>query len=85
MKFKIEDQVEVPKIHGGGICPAGAGRRKYPFMEMNVGQSIFVPGESPRLGDAILQSIKKYRERDGLKGSFITRRVEGGVRVWRTA
>jgi hypothetical protein len=41
MTIKIEKNVAIPKINVGG-----GNQRKYPWYEMEVGDSFFVPGEN---------------------------------------
>ena len=54
-------------------------RMTYPYKEMDVGDSFFVPnGKMQTLSNANWRVGKKL----GVK--FTARQVEGGVRVWRT-
>lgn len=59
------------------------GNYKWPFAEMGVGDSFFVPAntteEKRRIQMNVMGSCRRFRD----KGRFATRRVEGGVRVWR--
>lgn len=61
-----------------------APRSKYPFDHMEVGDSFLIscePEEAPRCQRRIsgtISRLKKNRSR-----YFVTRKVEGGVRVWR--
>ena len=67
-EFKIEKAVPVPPKKGGGRAP------KYPYRDLEVGDSFFVPGiKTTGASDA--------GKRLGLK--FTQRRVDGGMRVWR--
>jgi hypothetical protein len=52
----------------------------YPFAEMEVGDSFFVPGKkSSQLGNfCSYQRLKTGRK-------FTVRQVDGGCRIWRTA
>jgi hypothetical protein len=71
--FKITDDIPVPGLKG---------KEKYPWSQMKIGQSIFIPGDSYRAG----QAAKKWGKERGV--TFIARLlVENGVkglRVWRT-
>ena len=72
-EFKIEDGIPIPgqnKVRG----------TKYPWKELQVGQSFFVPlnGKRAAVVQSTLNSAGKYV---GMK--VATRQVEGGVRVWR--
>lgn len=66
-------------VDKGVPLPKSASQAKYPWSEMAVGDSFFVPSmtESARGG---LTSIAKSR---GIKIS--TRKMDGGIRVWRVA
>jgi len=56
-------------------------RSKYPFKEMEVGDSTFIEGKrASDLGSSISYIRKIFPGR-----AYATRRVEGGVRVWRVA
>ena len=74
--FSIEKGVPIPESRGGG-------RGKYPFREMEIGDSFFVAGKSTAKFSA---HVHHHRKRHGLK--FTTRTVteDGvkGVRIWRT-
>ena len=70
--FKIEKKLPIPKANHTGA-------KKYPWREMAVGDSFFVPTPvktATMRGQASMWGIK-------LKGRFTVRDVEGGVRVWR--
>lgn len=69
---KIEKGIQMPPNQSGR-------RRKYPFLnEMGVGDSFFVQGMS----QAAMSSCTRWASiKTGFK--FATRRVDGGVRVWR--
>ena len=60
---------------------------KYPFHEMEVGDSFFIPsdaGRDARLVQAsVMGTIRESRHRFTDQRKFCTRKVEGGVRVWR--
>ena len=69
MGITIQKNVPVPTF-----------RVSWPFAEMKVGDSILVedPGLTPRVRMAAYDFGKRNSRR------FMTRSVEGGVRVWRT-
>ncbi len=73
-KFVIEKNVPIPL--------KGNVRRKYPFAQMEVGDSIFVAGDAAKT-ENISCSANAYGKRNGAK--FSARCVEGGVRIWRIA
>lgn len=83
--FKIEKDVPLPQ-------GAGRGWRKYPFCDMEVGDSFLVPrdevklrsvGSNGRLGAAtIYTAASQYGRRLGRR--FTARKLpDGSVRVWR--
>ena len=57
----------------------GQGIKKYPWDEMDVGDSFFIPeaGKSHNFNSQCLTASKTYGK------VFKARRVEGGMRVWR--
>ena len=72
--YKIEDDVPLPDDGGSNF------RRKYPFIVMKVGQSVFLPTlHGSQLSDAIAYA----QHRLGGTAKFIRRSLEGGTRVWR--
>jgi len=71
MTFEIEHGVPMPKL-----------RNKYPFEDMAaVGDSFLVPADM-KIGISTISSAASYAGRR-LKVKFITKTVDGGVRVWR--
>ena len=60
--------------------PLPEGKKRYPYKEMEVGDSFFV-------GDGKLQVVcnANYRASKRLGMQFIARKEVEGVRVWRTA
>lgn len=80
--FKIEQNVPLPVIpRGAPVAPV-----KYPWHELNIGDSFFVP-----LVDKTIMSIrgsinidlKKFTNQSGSKIKITTRAIDNGVRVWR--
>lgn len=74
--FEIEKGVPLPEKKFGN---------KYPFAQMEVGDSVLIPfeveGGAVRAQDLrarLSPSISRLAPR-----KFATRRVEGGIRVWR--
>lgn len=74
--FVIEDGVEIPPIGQAQRRPFSS---KYPFAELEVGQSFLVPGPG--------RSVQSLSVRAGHKlgRKFVTRQTNHGLRVWRTA
>ena len=71
--YKIEKTVAVPAMAQMGPP------RKYPFPEMEVGDSIYVVGQTLTGGSGY--SARLYGKKSGR--AFTVRVVEGGVRIWR--
>lgn len=71
-QFMIEKNVPLDQSCGN--------QAKYPWRQMEIGDSFFVPNVKTNLITNCAAAIKK---RAGLQ--FTCRTVEGGVRVWRTA
>lgn len=71
MKFKIEKGVPCPPSRRDGF---------FPWNDLEIGDSFFVPGtDSRRFGANASYSSKRYGKK------FVVRNVDGGVRVWRIA
>jgi len=65
--FKVEKGIPVPPV-----------KNKYPWLQMEVGDSFFVPGVT----------CKEFRTQPSSAGrrygrKYASRSVDGGVRVWR--
>lgn len=55
---------------------------KYPWAQMEVGDSFFVPGAPPKgVAKQLKSAASQQATRHGRR--YATRLVEGGVRVWR--
>ena len=52
---------------------------KYPFANMQVGDSFFVPGKKSKNMAGSVANAARTRN-----AKYATRAVDGGVRVWRT-
>lgn len=72
--MEIEKTVPTPKTNGGRGAP-----RKYPFAEMEVGDSVFFEGE--RTGGKPYIAAQTIGRQKGRK--FSGRKEEGGLRIWR--
>lgn len=93
-EFVIEDNVEIPAVSGRGRVGS-----LYPFDDLKVGQSFFVPKAAKNLASTVSSANARYAEevpgetRKDRKGNevpkmkftrhFIVRSVEGGSRIWR--
>ena len=76
--FSVESGVVMPP-------PSKKGRpTKYPFRQMKVGDSFFVPDENgKKMRDVVGASTANWGKAHGAK--FSCRSVDGGTRVWRVA
>ena len=72
-EYEIEQGIEIPPLSSRGR------KYKYPWPEMEPGDSVFF---SDKTSSQISGSCQSWGKRHGQK--FVTRTVEGGVRVWRT-
>lgn len=75
LMIKIETDIPVPM--NAGTCGPNT---VYPLKEMSVGDSFFVANKrSIVVASAVWHHGKRYGKK------FCTRKVDGGVRVWRIA
>lgn len=67
-------------IEKGIPVPPEKDTKKYPFKEMQIGDSFFIPGAktSAVISGPITYRKTRYREQ------YMCRCVDGGLRVWRT-
>lgn len=72
MNLVIEDNVPMPDgdSHGWGIS--------HVLRSMKVGQSVLISGKKPESVRSIIQLVQR-----GSQTRFVTRSVDGGLRVWR--
>lgn len=81
-EYKIEKDVPLRESRGGR-------RFKYPFPDLEVGDSFFVPlpaGKKLGRHQADMASVAiLYRRKRGNGWDYTTRQEKGGVRIWRTA
>ena len=66
------------KIEKGILIPPPVRRTKYPFGQMEVGDSVFIADDG---GGRVIAAACEYGKRHNKK--FSCRTVDGGVRVWR--
>ena len=81
MAYKIEKDVP--------LCRTSSKSNKYPFDQMEVGDSFLVPyAEAKHARMAALTrnagQYKKLPKHVTEQRHFVTRTVEGGTRIWRT-
>lgn len=78
--YKVERNVPLPDpmLLGGGAP------RKYPWLEMEVGDSFFVPCDAESIGRISVRLRSAAAKNLTLNGrKFAGRRFADGVRVWR--
>lgn len=78
MDYEIEKGIPCPPNSAG---TNNLGRTKYPFAEMSIGDSFAYPQKTKHntVGVTVCRAAKKL----GFK--FVTRKVDGIIRVWRVA
>lgn len=75
--YKIEKDIPAPserKYNNGG------GRQKYPFVDMQIGDSVFIPGATGHEHNAC-RAARAAASRKKMK--ITTHFVDGGARIWR--
>ncbi len=76
MAYEIEDGVSIPKR------TAGRHGSKYPFAQMDVGQSFLITADVK--ASTIRSAVGAFCKRNPGTGKFAVRGTEDGLRVWRT-
>ena len=77
LDLKIEKNIPIPAPHRGVNRPL-----KYPWDKLEIGDSVLIPAKNKSDKETIRTAATSYgRKRKML---FVSRTVEGGVRVWRT-
>lgn len=56
---------------------------RYPFGQLEVQDSFFVPAENTGTIPRVRAAAAMYAKRHGMK--FVTKQSDGGIRVWRIA
>lgn len=74
MDYPIEQGVPMPNTDTNGK------RSKYPFQDMQVGDSFFIAGGKSA---GLAATARNWAVRNRVQHRFLVRTVEGGVRVWR--
>ena len=84
MTFTIETGIEVPVA-----TRVRADAPKYPFAIMKVGDSFLIPAagakELEQVEGRMRGAVGRYTKQENGTVKFTVRRVEGGIRTWRTA
>lgn len=70
------------EIEKGVPAPSAPRNAKYPFRNMEIGDSFFVPDDKAS-EDALRSSASAFGKHNSIK--LKVKRVEGGLRVWRIA
>lgn len=82
-KYRIEDGIPIPARRGTPRGPS-TGKLKYPFDELEPGQSFLVTeknaAERNKVRGRLSGSAMRFRDRE-----FAIRSVADGVRVWRVS
>ncbi len=77
---KLEKNIPIPEVHS---------RIKYPWPEMEVGDSVLIQAEKGEklynLKRKVGPSARYYGEKTGKQFKTLLHHEENGVRVWRTA
>ena len=80
--IEIESGIPIPATKRPG------GRRStYPFADLDVGQSFFVPNQPGKTNRQLIMAISGAAQHITRKTGhrFTSRTLEGGIRVWRFA
>jgi len=80
--FKIEENIPLPTIPRG----ATSSPIKYPWAELKIGDSFFVPlvdKSIMTIRNGIIIDLKKFSNQTGHKIKITTRAIDNGIRVWR--
>jgi hypothetical protein len=72
VKFEIQKDVPIPY--------PGMGKRKYPFADMEVGDSFLVEDKST---NAMYRTAHGFMAKHQPNWKFSVRKVNGGTQVWR--
>ena len=72
--YKIEKDIPAP-------LPNTKGVGKYPWREMKIGDSFFIPYADTNYSQ--VNSAPSYFSRRNPEYKFTVRKVEGGYRIWR--
>lgn len=83
MDYKIEKKVPIPTQKG-----RRRGTSKYPFAEMNVGDSFTIPYDKNKdtywtKQTSLKQSARRWALLNGKKWDFQTTKEEHTIRIWR--
>lgn len=79
--YKIEKGIPFKEARGK-IGGWNKGKSKYPFKDMEINDSFFVPSDNPVSAQVALLKAANYWAK-GHHGKFKTAKLEGGVRCWR--
>lgn len=74
-EIKVDKNIPLPLNSGSG------GPSKYPWCDMEVGDSFFAPSTTKTMAGSIAARGKKYGEKHTIRA--VTENSVKGVRVWR--
>ena len=75
MSFEIDKDIPLPPLRRNR-----SPKPKYPFGDLEIGDSFLVPG--PKVAN-VRNAMGYFRKIKDSSKTFCTRRVDGGIRVWR--
>lgn len=94
MQFTIETNIPLPKLHSGREVSSFLVAVTETAKRLEVGQSFFVPADSgaysPDEAHKYMDRLRNrmhlplVRARKGTSKRFTVRKVDSGVRIWRT-
>jgi hypothetical protein len=60
-------------------------RSKYPWHDFEVGDSMFIPEETnkSRVANSLYINARRWAKHVESNANWVTKQVEGGVRIWR--
>lgn len=85
IRYTVDRNIPIPG--NPKICHINKPKKKnkYPFDEMDIGDSFFVPFEEDVPNKSILNRVRNAMTAEYAKDfKFIARQMNDGVRVWRT-
>ena len=78
MSYDIQKDIPMPGRRSGGKAS------KYPFADMEEGDSFVIPAEEGRRISAVRAAIDNWRKRHDMRIRFRARQLEdGAIGVWR--
>lgn len=75
-QFKVESGIAIPGVEKQT-------KNRYPWAEMKLGDSFFVPAKNQSAAMKRVKAAVKYYRASNRGFRILCRRVDGGIRVWR--